>query len=249
MGILTKSLVTAAAVAALYGAYSIGRDSVECPKCKAVEETVCEDIDTDMFWESGRRAGYMEGLKAGRIEGEAIGERAGTESGFERGNSYGYNLGLNACNEERYTEGLNTCDDTKYQDGMIEGEQMGLQEGQLRFFGSGTRFSSQNGRHKFISHRYDDEDKLIVTRVIIDEQKCLSKDLAIYSQDQSIFLEDLCINGEDADGLVDNITIWDPNAENEIFERERDFYAHQEIFLQADEKMKEGTEEFSHYSR
>ena len=94
MSKLTKSLAVAAAVAALYGAYSLGKNSIECPKCKAVEEAVCESIDTDIFWESGRRAGYIEGLKAGRREGEVMGERAGKEDGFERGNSYGYNPSL-----------------------------------------------------------------------------------------------------------------------------------------------------------
>ena len=143
---------------------------------------------------------------------------------------------------------MNACDDTKYQDGIIEGERLGLEEGMLRFFGSGTVFrNGRNGHHYFISHRYNSEGELRVTRVVIDEQKCLSRGIIVTRDTRSFVLEDGCVNGEDADGLVDNIEIFDPDKETEVFERARDIYAHEDIFLSADKMMEEETRRFSNY--
>ena len=253
MSRLTKSLVVAAAVAALYGAYSLGKNSNDSTQSKPLEEAVCEEIDTQGIYDEGRSDGYLAGLRHGINEGRITGEREGREDGFERGKQYG----LNACGEERYNEGLKACDDSRYADGMIEGEELGLEEGRRRFLGSGSRVWEFGEIIEFETERIVDGKRIAYTlredndgkrkQIRIFNAQGLT-DTVIWDGNPPIHADlgwnDLPINS--ADGIADFVCKKDEDSRfMTCYERNEDFQANQELFLWADQRMREETEGFS----
>jgi len=243
-------IALAAAFGLAYGSYAIGTNSADCPDCKPLEETVCEEVDTQGIFNQGRREGYLAGLRHGIDEGRTTGERETKDKWFESGRIYGYNLGLEECNNARYLAGLEEGKQEGYEEGIIEGEQLGLEEGRRRFLGSGTTVMSGQDGYYFATTRQNNEDEFITLNIEMDEQKCISRYIIVNSRANPALLEDVCTNNKDADGLVDNIEQRRQRSNSSVYDRvllqrDRDFYANQDLFLWADQKMKEETERYS----
>ncbi|MBU2638106.1 MAG: hypothetical protein KJ955_03980 [Nanoarchaeota archaeon] len=249
----------AAAFGFMYAGYATKTNSNDSPQNQPLEETVCEEVDTQAIYGKGRSEGYLSGLRAGRSEGGVIGEREGREAGFEQGKQYG----LNACDERRYNEGLEEGKQRGYEEGLTKGEQLGLEEGEgkSRLLGSGTLFISEPGEQYFVTRRQNSEGGTTSMGVEI-EGGCIKRYLYIGRPEDSIFLETRCMYGEElvyiielrhgykvdrlGDSIDDARSIPNPLKYGvNLLQRSIDFQENQELFLWADQKMREEIQRFS----